>query len=186
MKNSLIVVDDFYSNPDEVRAFALSLPFKISGNYPGQRTENFINESTMSDIEYYIGEAVRDWPVGQREGNYTGSFQLTTKKDKSWIHVDDGNNWAGVLYLTPNAPLSGGTGFFKSKVDGSMTSTDGNITGIDGDAYSDLNYWEKSTVVGNVYNRLILFRSDQWHSSLDYFGTDKYDGRLTQVFFFST
>ena len=182
MRNNIVVVDDFYNNPDEVREFALSLPFEVVGNYPGKRTENFLDESTKSDIEYYIGEAVSDWSV-EGEGCYTGAFQLTTKENSSWVHVDDGTNWAGVLYLTPDAPVSGGTGFFRSKLDGSLTSQTGKLSE---NVFSDMKYWEKVSEVGNVYNRLILFRGDQWHTSLDYFGTNKYDGRLTQVFFFST
>lgn len=186
MRNSLVVIDDFYNNPDEVRSFALSLPFEVVGNYPGGRTENFINDSTKEDIERIIGEPVREW-AEYGEGNYTGAFQLTTKLNSSWVHVDDGTNWAGVLYLTPNAPVSGGTGFFRSKIDGSLTSEDGILPERNGvDIFQDMNYWEKVAEVGNVYNRLILFRSDQWHTSLDYFGTNNDDGRLTQVFFFST
>ena len=30
--------------------------------------------------------------------------------DRSWIHTDSWNNWAAVLYLTPDAPESSGTG----------------------------------------------------------------------------
>jgi len=40
--------------------------------------------------------------------------------------------------------------------------------------------------IGNRYNRMILYRSDIYHSSLDYFGTDLYTGRLFQVFFINT
>ena len=47
----------------------------------------------------------------------------------------------------------------------------------------DLTKWEKITEVANVYNRLILYDALQFHMSLDYFGTDKNDGRLFQTFF---
>ena len=40
--------------------------------------------------------------------------------------------------------------------------------------------------VGNVFNRLIMYRADNYHVSLDYFGKDMHDGRLFQVFFFNT
>ena len=40
--------------------------------------------------------------------------------------------------------------------------------------------------IGNVFNRLIMYRADNYHVSLDYFGKDMYDGRLFQVFFFNT
>jgi hypothetical protein len=43
-----------------------------------------------------------------------------------------------------------------------------------------------TAMVGNVYNRLVLYRGDLFHSSLDYFGEGLNDGRLFQTFFFNT
>ena len=39
MRVNSIIVDDFYTNPYEVREFALSQEFEVRGNYPGYRTE---------------------------------------------------------------------------------------------------------------------------------------------------
>lgn len=181
MRQNIIVVDDFYSNVDAVREFALSQEFNVTGNYPGARTENFLNESTKQTIQSLIPEPIIDWLDGP-EG-YTGAFQLTTGSNSSWIHNDAYNNWAGVLYLTPDAPVSGGTGFFKSLIDGSLTGTTHDL--LDG-VWTDMSKWEKVAEVGNIYNRLVLFRADQWHSSLDYFGDSSDNGRLTQVFFIRT
>ena len=50
----------------------------------------------------------------------------------------------------------------------------------------DYTKWELVDKVGNVFNRLVLFNSKQYHASMDYFGTNKENGRLFQVFFFST
>jgi len=50
----------------------------------------------------------------------------------------------------------------------------------------DFSKWDMSAMVGNIYNRLVLYRGDMFHSSLDYFGKDKNDGRLFQTFFFNT
>ena len=46
--------------------------------------------------------------------------------------------------------------------------------------------WELVDRIGNKYNRLIMYRGDHFHMSLDYFGQDLYDGRLFQTFFFDT
>ncbi len=55
------------------------------------------------------------------------------------------------------------------------------------DRYSqDLTKWEKVDQVGNIFNRLILFNSNRFHMSMDYFGDSKENGRLFQVFFFSS
>ena len=50
----------------------------------------------------------------------------------------------------------------------------------------DLTKWEQVDKVGNIFNRLILFDSKRFHMSMDYFGDSKENGRLFQVFFFST
>ena len=50
----------------------------------------------------------------------------------------------------------------------------------------DLTKWQQVDKVGNIFNRLILFDSKRFHMSMDYFGDSKENGRLFQVFFFST
>jgi hypothetical protein len=50
----------------------------------------------------------------------------------------------------------------------------------------DMTKWEKVDVIANRYNRLIMYRGDLFHSSLDYFGSNTQDARLFQVFFFDT
>ena len=119
---------------------------------------------------------------------YNGAFQYTTSRDKSWVHIDGFNNWAGVLYMTPNAPLSSGTAFYKFH-DGTTCEKDQKIMDnkTETDISSqDLTKWNQVDKVGNVFNRLILFDSKRFHMSMDYFGDSKENGRLFQVFFFST
>jgi len=187
---NLIVVDDFYDEVNSVRKFALEQPFERYGNYPGKRTENFLGDvlknRIQSIIEPYAGK-VTDW---NEDVSYTGSFQLTTSNDKSWVHSDTIGNWGGVLFLTPDAPLSAGTAFYKSKLDGSLGYHDyfkwKYYSKDNPGVRNDITKWEKINEVGNVYNRLMLFRSYQWHCALDYFGQDNETGRLTQVFFLRT
>ncbi len=178
----MIVVDEFYNNPNDVREFALSQEFDVTGNWPGTRTKTFINESTKETIQKILQDVsgnVTDW---QANDGYTGSFQLTTSMDRSWIHADSYNTWAGVLYLTPDAPLSGGTGIFRYKKTGSMMEDGTDLSGVT----QDMTKWELVDRVGNVYNRLVLYRGNNYHMSLDYFGKDKEDGRLFQLFFITT
>ena len=116
MRIQTLIVDDFYKNPDEVRKFALSQEFKVRGNYPGQRTDPFLTdplkEKFQELVRPFAGEVV--W-WGDHS---TGSFQYTVAADRSWIHSDTTTDWAGVIYLTPDAPLSAGTGLFKHKETG--------------------------------------------------------------------
>lgn len=110
--------------------------------------------------------------------------------DRSWIHADSTTDWAGVCYLTPDAPLSSGTGLFRHKNTGRSRYDYKTEKPEDAqeawDECQDMTKWEMVDRVGNVFNRLILYRADNFHVSLDYFGKDIYDGRLFQVFFFNT
>ena len=192
MKTDLIIVDDFYTNPDETRAWVLDQPFDVVGNYPGRRTKPVhhwtgLKDSIQGIVQCGAGKITK-WDY-----DYTTAFQYTTAADDSWIHADYHTMWAGVCYLTPDAPISGGTGLFRHKetgfttppklIDGSYDDAKMEQTNIDSRDYSK---WDMTAMVGNVYNRLVLYRGDMFHRSLEYFGKDKYDGRLFQTFFFNT
>ena len=192
----LIVIDNFYNNAYETRKYVLTQEFLVRGNYPGQRTISYANEHLREIIQKYVepfGGKITDFPIPKEDGSdaakiYNGSFQFTTSRDRSWVHIDGVNNWAGVLYLTPNAPLSSGTSFYNF-YDGTTCKRDMEIleNKEETDKYSqDLTKWKKVDTVGNIFNRLILFNSNRFHMSMDYFGDSKENGRLFQVFFFST
>lgn len=187
----LIIIDNFYTNPLETRNYILEQEFKIRGNYPGQRTLSYASEEVKSIIQNWIypfGGKITKFPIGKDENNYNGAFQYTTSYDRSWFHVDEWNNWAAVLYLTPNAPVNSGTGLYKFK-DGTRFGYEqilkGNKIEIS-KATQDNTKWELIDKVGNIFNRLVIFKANAFHMSMDYFGHDKYSGRLFQVFFFST
>ena len=194
----LIVIDNFYKNAYKTRKYVLSQEFSVRGNYPGQRTASYANQNLKDIIQGYVmqfGGKITDFPMPDETKDdksnadiYNGSFQYTNSRDRSWVHIDDFNNWGGVLYMTPDAPLSSGTAFYKFK-DGATCARDREILGnkAETDACSqDMTKWQLVDQVGNVFNRLILFNSKRFHMSMDYFGDSKENGRLFQVFFFST
>lgn len=198
METNVLITDNFYSNPEQVRNFALSQDFGVFGNYPGNRTKSFLDEGVKDAIQSIVSPhagKITYWGEGQ-DYNYTGAFQLTTSTDRTWIHADQTTTWAGVCYLTPNAPHTGGTGLFRHKETGyyrSPLDENGNRVGYDHPLieglqkdYSDYTKWDLVDVIGNIFNRLVLYRGDIFHASLDYFGSDLQDGRLFQTFFFST
>lgn len=192
MKVSAIIIDDFYVDPMETREMALAQDFGVQGNYPGSRTPSVFNQSVYDVVQNVIfpaGGKITRWDMDQ----YTGSFQYTTSRDRSWIHADQTTTWAGVCYLTPDAPLSAGTGLFRHKPTGlemAPRNPDGSynvdlLNRINQDS-QDMTKWEMTERLANKFNRLVLYRGDYFHMSLDYFGTDKYNGRLFQTFFFDT
>jgi len=184
MEMSLFVIDNFYNNPDAVRNFVLTQEFSVKGNYPGSRTKSFWTNDVKEAIEYYMpwaGKITNTFGAENGEG-YCGAFQLTTAIDRTWIHSDPNNMWAGVCYLTPDAPHTGGTGFFRNKKTQQSKDYNGNNT----DEGYDYTKWDLVDIVGNKYNRLVIYRGDLYHASLDYFGSNLLDGRLFQTFFFDT
>lgn len=195
MGYSLQIIDNFYNNVDEVREMALHEDFNIDGNYPGHRTKPFLNDSVKGWIEAHLSPMHGEiyWPDPDNYESFCGSFQYTTARDRTWIHADNTTKWAGVCYLTPNAPLSAGTALYRHRTTGYMEVPklpDGEINyplldRINEDA-QDITKWEETCRVGNVYNRMVLYRGDYFHASVDYFGKDRYDGRLFQTFFFNT
>ena len=157
MRVDTIIIDDFLDNPDIVRNSVLGINFSTSGQFPGLRSDR-------ADDEYQEMVTMKIAPMlSAKTLDYTMDsfrFQLCLEGAKTWVHKDD-SQWAGVLYLTPGADPMSGTGIF-----------DEEDTLI--------------TLIGNVYNRLVLYRGDLFHRSLmPGFGTDVSTGRLTQVFFFN-
>lgn len=193
---NLIVIDNFYNNPIETRNYILTQEFSVRGNYPGQRTISYATKELRDIIQKYVepfAGKITEFPIPNEKNTdastiYNGAFQYTTSRDRSWIHNDGYNNWAGVLFLTPDAPFSSGTGFFQF-YDGSMDEEDGkkhNNKSQTDEFSQDFTKWKLVDQVGNVFNRLLLFNAKRYHMSMDYFGSNKENGRLFQVFFFST
>jgi len=157
MDVNTVIIDNFLLNPDMVREQAIQLEYPFTGQFPGMRSHACDDEyqkfftTRISDIlNVRIHEYVMD----------SFCFQLCYEGSKTWIHKD-GCDWAGVLFLSPDAPLESGTGLYNDKD-------------------------ELVTALGNVYNRLVLYKGNLNHSSmLAGFGNTPASGRLTQVFFFN-
>ena len=180
MNVNLIVVDNFYADPDSVRSFALKQEFNVKGNFPGVRTKSFLTPDVVSAIEHNMQFAGKITNTFDNNG-FTGAFQLTNAWDRTWIHADHHNMWAGVCYLTPDAPHTSGTGLYRHKATGEHRR-------VAEDQHEGYDYtkWDLFDKIGNKYNRLILYRGDLFHASLDYFGDNLQTGRLFQTFFFNT
>ena len=181
MRTNVIITYEFYSNPDSVRDFALKQDFAVRGNFPGNRTDTFLTDDVKVTVQNIVRGAageVTDWHA---HPGLTGCFEIATALNRSWIHTDHHNTWAGVCYLTPDAPHTGGTGLFRHKASGATMSHE-----LAEYESQDMTKWDLVDVIGNKYNRLVMYRSDLFHTSLDYFGSDLHNGRLFQLFFITT
>jgi hypothetical protein len=190
--SELIIIDDFYENPNEIRKYALLQEFYITGSFPGVRTKR---NYAQHEIFYKLKDLLEKCGYDSCEQKFfTGtedstqdsncSFTLSTavNKSHSWVHVDgelddkDVVRIGAIIYLTPNAPLSGGTVFYEFIEDNAPEKVREKYT-------HDITKWRKTNTVSNVFNRIIIFNANKYHSINRLFGTDKYNGRLTQNIF---
>jgi len=178
---SYIVIDNFYEDPDSVRKFALSTSFIEHPKYhKGKRTDICYRFNGLKErFEEIIGKKIPEW---EKYGT-NGCFQYCVKGDEIVYHYD-GQQYAGVLYLTPDAPVQSGTSLFRSRLTKKMKVSGDDHAEVFAKGYLDGSQFEMVDTIGNVYNRLILFDAKIIHAATEYFGSTKEDGRLFQLFFF--
>lgn len=203
MRLTYIVIDDFYSNPMEVREEALKLDYPPSPEgapYPGR---NSVQSMLWPNSDEMFSQLVRE-PVRGKRGFAHGRFRQTTATDLRGadIHIDIGTVWAGVLCLTLPEHCQGGTDFFRNRefgTDGAPvtqedlktygplgTSPDAVVTQLVDKEGIDRSKWEHAMTIPLRFNRLVLFRAWLWHTSGDAFGDRPENCRLVQLFFFES
>ena len=180
---SFIVIDNVYSDPDSVRNFALSQNFNYHPqNHKGKRTDNtFLFNGLKEFFESKLGCKIKNWDYY----GTNGCFQYCIAGEQLVYHKDT-QEYAGVLFLTPEAPPQTGTTFYRSKYTKKMklSDNDSDHSIVFKNGFYDSTEFEVVDVVGNVYNRIVLFDARMIHSASCYFGTNIENGRLFQLFFF--
>jgi hypothetical protein len=185
---NIIVVDNFYSNPDLVREYAIeNLNFESSDYHRGMRSsDSFILNGTKERFEQILGKPILNW---NNPSYANGKFQFCTSLDPIVYHTDI-QSYAAMVFLTPNAPLQSGTATYRSiytnsiKIDNDDTHAKA-FKGLS----NDLNFYDKTSFevvdsIANIYNRLIIFDSKNIHAAVNYFGDTIYNSRFFHLFFF--
>ena len=191
LNKDLIVINNFYKDPDSLRDFAINnLSFNFSEYHKGKRSERFILDGTKEAFEQIIGRKIYNW---NHDKYANGVFQYCTKDDPIVYHVDT-QTYAGLVFLSPNSPLSSGTATYKSKITGASHFTNEEMDSElfintfkgygDEINFYDGSYFEEDNKIGNVYNRLVLFNSKSIHAATEYYGSDINDSRFFHLFFF--
>lgn len=195
-----IVVDNFYENPDLIRDWALSQEFFKGnrGSWPGLRTEllHTLNPALFNLTLKKLLFVLQDYGYREILDMQTGFQIIDGSWGTGWVHDDDPKlHVAGVIYMSPDAPVNSGTTVYEDQPDfdgskyGELFMKDVfSETAEDREQYFKYRHEQRAhftpTVsVGNVYNRCIIFDTRNWHSADNFFGTTKENSRLTQVFF---
>lgn len=192
-KPELIVVDNFYENPDKVREYAMGQEFKTNELYhKGNRTEkNYIPSWAKAEFSRLLNMEVTAF-VGA-----TGVFQYCVAKDNIVYHYDT-QEYAAMVYLSPNAPLQTGTQTFRSKITGlygaatdadvlkfGKTKDEINAMSFNGNNFYDRHNMELVDSVANIYNRCVIFNARSLHAATSYYGSSKENSRLFHLYFFN-
>lgn len=183
-KNRIWVVDDFYLNPVEVRNFALKQEFIEGGfgrGFIGRRTAlQFLFPGLKERFQEIMGREIIRW----EEHPMNGRFQVAWAGEPLVYHCDD-QRWAGMLFLTPDAPVECGTSTYIHKATKIRHASDPNIlSAFRQESTLDRTPYQPVDVIGNIFNRLVIFDARCIHSASEYFGFNKENSRLWQMFFF--
>ena len=206
-----VCIDNFYERPDEVREYALSLPFDNDNNddkYPGKRTQplHIIHDEffqrfcgKLLSVYYDINNIDIQWEVitqFQLIGNL--SEEKHSPKNTGWIHTDGDSLFGGVIFLTPNIDPSCGLSIFnpqdkinyeKNNIidDDKVISRSKFHSTLEDDGNYDYIITEHNSKFietmrfNNEYNRLVSFDGNTYHGVTNYYSGET--PRLTQVFF---
>ncbi len=210
-ERGLLLIDDALPDPLAYRKWALAQNFESvqyrGQNFPGIQSEGFDTPELLSLIASALGRRIKSASpdTGALRLSYTDS---TARTD---IHVDneEGENrdrFAAVLYLNLPHQEQGGTVFWRHKASGwdrRYPDADARTAGyasfkafqerwlpnLAAERFNDLaarrfDAWEALVELPMKHNRLVLYRSDYFHSIAEVFGSQPDDGRLVQLFFF--
>ena len=197
-----ICVDNFYSEPDKVREWALSLDYEPApgGQWPGKRSEklhlvdpvffeNFCKkvfslyfDVERNDIQWIVHTQFQIIEPFDQDPNST--------KNTGWVHYDDDSVFGGLIYLTPDIDSKCGTSIFQQReplpfdIKGKSTKESFYKTG-NSENYDDVltehnSVFDETIRYNNVYNRLISFDGETPHKANSFYTEIP---RLTQVFF---
>ena len=201
IKYPIIVVDDFFEDPDAIHDLGMSVDYPIDlPSWPGKRSESLeVIDRRLSD--YFISKVFSAFGLRPNSCYLTAGFQKIlpyspnkwNPRNRGWIHRDAGNViFGGIVYLTKNADKDTGTSIYKPKKGYAITLDEDNSMkeslykeeDIDDEQYNKAynehtDQFEETIKVDNIYNRFFSFPNTTWHG-VRTCGTEE---RLTIPFF---
>lgn len=177
------IVDNFYDNPDAVREYALEQEYFDDEGYIGRRTrKQFLFPGIKESFEEIIGKKITKW----EDYGMNGRFQFNYSGEPLVYHCDR-QHWAGMIYLTPDAPPQCGTSTYRHRETKIHHNSHPDIMKcFNQKTFLDRTPYDRIDSFGNVYNRLVIFDGGCIHSASEYFGSCLEDCRVWHMFFFDT
>lgn len=199
MPTSMVVVDDFLDNAQQLREGALRLTYpEQDGAFPGRNSLQRINlEGLVERASRLVDEPLE--LLSPLQSHAKCRITLAADKGRAKVHVDK-SHWSGILYLSRPEDCRGGTEFFRHCRTGtdhwplnhdellamgfsSLEEVQREI--IEKDSNDD-SKWELTMQVPMRFNRLVLLRPWLWHTAGPAFGDRIENGRLIYLMFFGS
>ena len=197
--DAIYVIDDFLSDPLELRQHGLTAEYltpPVPETYAGRNSRQKYPIVGLDEaITRITGNAV----VAVEHPAAHARFRLCLAHEKGTggVHIDN-CHWTGVLYLTLDDAVQGGTDFFRHRSSNTLRAP---VYPQDWEAWGGLTIdrWWKEIVVPQTndpskwdlvrrvemrFNRLVLFRPWLWHNASPGFGHDAATGRLVYLLFY--
>lgn len=190
--NKIVIVDNFYKNPDTIRKIILNSPASSSGKFTGYYPDlrqymNFDLASFKSSVSD-ISEKVFDVILLDEIQFISNIFQDYGKDPGAYSapHADP-NYFSGIIYLNSPEECVGGTAFYRNK----KTNKEYSLNSIDDKPVfknefltkSDEN-WEFLDMAEMKYNRFVMYRGNIFHNAYIEKGWFQNYPRIVQAYFY--
>lgn len=198
MLKSMIIIDDFLNDPHQLRDLALAQEYPRPDEpapYPGHNSKH---QQVIRGLDQKLSEIIGE-PLVPVEGTPWAKFRLALEGEKGTggIHVDNAH-WTAILYLTLPEHCRDGTHLYRHLPTGTdrapinrgelakygATSAHELCERILQTDTNDMSKWEKTFTVPMRFNRMMLFRPQQWHDAGLSFGDSVENGRLVYLNFY--
>jgi hypothetical protein len=180
--DTLVIKDDFYTNPEEVREIALGKNYEEPpAGTPRLAVTAICNESESKAMYERLTPFLPQLDTNPIVGvNILFRYTLANAQKKIFCHVD-GCSSAGIVYLSKPEDCAGGTTIYRHKATGDEIYNKQNRHLYD---FRDPEQWEIIKEVEMAYNRLVMYPGQLFHALTPVFFGDRIDNaRLTQNVF---
>lgn len=197
------ILDGALPDPDAVSARGYGRESWVAGfptrpeRWPGHRSSDALTPDELEALEARVRAETGEAMLGRGAAPEGAAldhnvFQLVGGAESgARPHADARSlaTFAGVLYLTPEAPLDAGTSFYRFR------HPDGHLGGNHVPAHCEnlvdalgvqrlpMEAWVEDVRLENRYNRLVVYRAGFVHSATRYFGRKPKARRLTALYF---
>ena len=172
-KQNVIIIDNFYEEPDNVREIGKSMNPTLNMTHSSKYFKPIFEKLLGIEIDTF--------------NKYDNENKFVSTNSNEPIIIDTKNyEYSAIIFLTPDAPVNTGITLYRSKHTKKMTVSDSEKTTVFQNGNQDITEFEPVDVIGNVYNRLVIFNTQLIHAVTHNFGTNLNNNRLVQMFAFDT